>query len=135
MKRIVLILFVCALSCGPALAQGELPRVHERFDGTHCETTKSELDWLATRAGQEGFIVIIARLGTKEYSRKLNRERMQLLSEYLQNTRGVDAKRIVLGEGERVRGLGRVEIYLAGKLVMVFTINRNKDLARGCESA
>jgi hypothetical protein len=44
-------------------------------------------------------------------------------------------KRIVLAEGERVRGLGRVEIYLKGRLFTVSTINRNKDLARGCGSA
>jgi hypothetical protein len=93
------------------------------------------LDLVAQRAGQEGFIIIIARLGTKETSRKLNRERMQLLADYLGNTRGVPKGRIVLAEGERVRGLGRVEIYLSGRLFTVFTINRNKDLARGCESA
>jgi hypothetical protein len=93
------------------------------------------LDLVAQRAGQEDFIIIIARLGTKETSLKLNRERMQLLADYLGNTRGVPKQRIVLAEGERVRGLGRVEIYLGGRLFTVFTINRNKDLGRGCESA
>ena len=111
------------------------PIVLERFDGTHCEETKSVLDLTAQRAGPEGFIIIIARLGTKETSSKLNRERMQLLADFMHNTRGFPRERMVLAEGDRVRGLGRVEIYLRGKLFVVFTVNRNKDLGTGCGSA
>ena len=130
------LLIACILFAGPASAQDKTaPIVLERLDGTRCESTKAMLDLVAQRAGQEDFIIIIARLGTKETSRKLNRERMQLLADYLGDTRGVPKQRIVLAEGERVRGLGRVEIYLDGRLFTVFTINRNKDLGRGCESA
>lgn len=135
--RMLPVLFVCILFGGSASAQDVpvKPYVYERFDGTHCETTKAALDLIAQRAGQDGFIIIIARLGTKEYSRTLNRERMQLLADFMHNTRGVPRERIVLAEGKRVRGLGRVEIYLKGRLFTVFTINRNKDLARGCSTA
>jgi hypothetical protein len=130
-------LVACILIAGSALAQAESskPRIFERFDGTHCETTKAELDLIAERADQDGLIIIIASLGTKEASRKLNRRRMHMLADYLQMTRSISAERIVTAEGERVRGLGRVEIYVKGRLFTVFTVNRNKDLARGCSTA
>jgi hypothetical protein len=131
------LLLVCVLCSVSVAAQDkpDTPRVLERFDGTHCEETKSVLDLIAQRAGSEGSIIIIGRLGARETSRKLNRQRIELLSDYLQNTRGVPAERIVLAEAQRVGGLGRVEIYLQGRLFTVFTINRNKDLGTGCGSA
>jgi len=127
----------CALFAISAYAQveSEKPRVFERFDGTHCETTKAELDLIAERAGQEGLIIIISHLGTKESSRSLNLRRLHSLAAYLQKTRAIDADRIVTAEGERVQGLGRVEIYLKGKLFTVFTVKRNRDLARRCSTA
>ena len=135
--RLLAVSFGCVVLASSALAQDESdkPRVFERFDGTHCETTKAELDLIAERVGQEGLIIIISHLGTKEFSRALNRRRMHILVDYLQMTRSIAADRIVAAEGERVRGLGRVEIYVKGRLFTVFTINRNKDLARGCSTA
>lgn len=130
------LLIACVLFTASTPAQEpSAPIMLERYDGTHCESTKAMLDLVAQRAGQEDLIIIIGRLGTKETSRRLNRERMQLPADFMANTRGIARERMVLGEGERVRGLGRVEIYLRGKLFVVFTINRNKDLSRGCGSA
>ena len=64
----------------------KLPRMWPRFDGTHCETTKAELDLLAERSPQDTAIIIIARLGTGEYSSTLNRRRLEGMREYLQMT-------------------------------------------------
>lgn len=127
----------CCMLTGFAFAQDESskPRVFEGFDGTHCETTKAELDLIAERAGQERLIIIIARLGRKEFSRAISRRRLHNLSEYLEMTRAIPAKRIITAEADRVSGLGQVEIYLGGKLFTVFKVNRNRDLARGCSTA
>jgi len=113
----------------------KLPRVWPRFDGTHCETTKAELDLLAERAPQDTVIIIIARLGTGEYSRGLNQRRLKIVREYLEMTRGIPQDRLIAAEGQRVRGLGQIDLYVGGKLFLRFTLNRNKDLARGCSTA
>ena len=136
-NRPLAVFFACVVlaSSAPAQDESDKPRVFERFDGTHCETTKAELDLIAEQAGQEGLIIIISHLGTKEVSRTLNRRRMHIVADYLHMTRSIAANRIVTAEGERVRGLGRVEIYVKGRLFTVFTINHNKDLARGCSTA
>jgi hypothetical protein len=112
-----------------------LPRIFSHFDGTHCETTKSELDLLAQRAPQDTLIIIIARLGTGEYSRTLNRRRLEGMREYLEMTRGVPKDRLIVAEGARVKGLGQVDFYVSGKLFLRFTVNRNRDLTRGCSTA
>ena len=136
-NRPLAVFSACVALAMSALAQdqSDKPRVFERFDGTHCETTKAELDLIAEQAGQEGSIIIISDLGTREVSRALNRRRAHILAEYLHMTRAIAKDRIVTAEGERVRGLGRVEIYIKGRLFTVFTINHNKDLARGCSTA
>jgi hypothetical protein len=112
-----------------------LPRVWPHFDGTHCETTKAELDLLAERAPQDTAIIIIARLGTGEYSRILNRRRLEGMRHYLEMTRGISKDRLIIAEGSRVNGLGQVDFYVSGKLFLRFTVNRNKDLTRGCSTA
>ncbi len=136
-SRFVAALAACSLLAVSVHAQDDSskPRVFEGFDGTHCETTKAELDLIAERAGQEGLIIIIARSGTKELSRSINWRRLHNLSEYLEMTHAIPAERIITAEGNRVRGLGLVEIYIRGKLFTVFKVNRNRDLARGCSTA
>jgi hypothetical protein len=42
--------------------------------------------------------------------------------------------RIVIAEGERVRRLGQLEFYVAGKPQIVFKVTRNSDLVKGCGS-
>jgi len=113
----------------------DLPRVFPHFDGSHCETIKAELDLLAERAPQDAAIIIIARLGAGEYSRSLNRRRLKGMREYLEMTRGISKDRLIVAEGSRVNGPGQVDFYLGGKLFLRFTINRNKDLTRGCSTA
>ena len=111
-----------------------VPRIFSHFDGTHCETTKAELDLLAGRAPQDTVIIIIARLGTGEYSRNLNHRRLEGMRVYLEMTRGISEDRLIIAQGARINGLGQVDFYVSGKLFLRFTVNRNKDLTRGCSS-
>jgi len=57
------------------------------------------------------------------------------MREYLEMTRGISKDRLIVAEGSRVNGPGQVDFYLGGKLFLRFTINRNKDLTRGCSTA
>ena len=134
--RAIIIGALCCLTVGQTVAQeNKLPRIWERFDGTHCETTKAELDLIAQTAREGETIIIIAHLGNREYSRTVNRRRLQTLRDYLEYTRGLSKDRVIVAEGERVRGLGQVDIYVGGRLFTIFRVNRNKDLARGCSTA
>jgi hypothetical protein len=98
-------------------------------NGDNNETTKTELDLLAQQAGDNQLIITIARLGSAESARRLSRRRLQAVRDYLESVRAIARTRIISAEGERVRGRGRVEVYLGGKLFMVFTLGRNKGFA------
>jgi len=103
------------------------------IDGIDCETTMAVLDLVAQEARDaEKTVIIISRLGRGEASRSLTRLRLRNLRGYLYMTRGVEDKKIVLAEGERVMGLGKVEIYVEGKLHLVFHLKRNRDFWKGC---
>lgn len=98
-------------------------------NGNNNETTKAELDRLAQTAGDSKLIIMIARLGHAEYSRRLNYRRLQVLSRYLEIVRAIPKQRIIKAEGEPVEGLGRIEVYVDGRLFMIFTLKRNQNFA------
>ena len=59
-------------------------------------------------------LILVARLGDGETNRKLNRMRLSYVEDYL-NKKNVQ---YVFAEGERVKGLGRMEVYVGGRLAM-----------------
>ena len=144
-----LILILIALVWGRAYAQEipySIPRIvggekstigrAQGISGVDCETTKAEMDFAMIAAGvppaSDESIIVISRLGGGEVSRKLSRVRLDALVNYMTEVRGFSKEQVVTGEGERVRGLGRVEVYVKGKLHTVFNLRRNKDFGTGC---
>ena len=67
-------------------------------------------------SGKNDFLILIARLGDGERTSELNRRRLYTVQKYF-IARGVPLGRLVVAEAERVKGYGRVEIYLRGELV------------------
>jgi hypothetical protein len=102
------------------------------IDGTDCESTKAYMDNVVIEAGGDKSIIIIARLGNGERSNKVIRRRLHNLNGYLVETRGVSKERVITAEGERVRGLGQVEVYVGGKLFIIFKMKRNGDFFDKC---
>jgi hypothetical protein len=101
--------------------------------GADCEGVMMRLDFIAITAeetGKDQTIIIIARLGTGETSRRLVGSRLRQVADYL--NRRIPRDRIVTAEGERVRGLGHLEFYIGGKLHSIFKVKRNRDLIAGC---
>ncbi len=132
---------VLLLCCSPVL-----PQTPERvgrgnvgaeigIDGTNCENTKSVLVAAAQAAGEDATIIIIARLGSGEFLRSVARRRLAGAKDYLEAVGGIRRERLVTAQGERVRGLGKVEVYVGGKLYEVFALKRNKGFWRGCSTA
>lgn len=132
-----LTLIVFAVSPGRTIAHN--PQTSEPYvvggdrglDGTNLEETTSHyLDVIAKSAAGDQSIIMIARLGDGESSRGVIRRRLSALRDYFVRTRGIAEGNVITAEGERVRGLGRVEIYVGGKLSVVFGMRRNRDFVR-----
>lgn len=99
--------------------------------GSNCESNIARLDNADVGAGKESVLIAVARLGGGEVSRRYNRRRLHNLRLYLTMVRKRDAKNLVVAEGERVRGAGRVELYAGGKLIDVIGFRRGEDLYAG----
>ena len=76
--------------------------------------------------------IVIGRLGKGERSRELNRRRLYNVQTFLSRYKTIGAENIVVAEGEKVRGYGRVEIYVGGKLAETLAVPKNKDLMVAC---
>ncbi len=121
-------LAVCCAMASHAAAQNAPANVPV-VSGASNEDSKAWLDFLAQTAGQDKLIIMVARLGEGESSRGLGWRRLRSASAFLEAVRGVSKQRMVLASGERTPGQGRIEVYLDGKLSMVFVFGRNKNFA------
>ncbi len=117
-----------------ALAQDASNETHVvRADSGSCEVNSAHLDYLAQDfRSSGGRIFVIARLGDGESSRALNRSRLEYARFYLVLNRELNADRVVFAEGERVKGEGRLELYLGSKLYLVSLAKRNKMVCFFC---
>jgi hypothetical protein len=128
------------IACGSAMssyvyAQSDVnlvPRSVVVNSGDCGEYTKALLDEAVVTEGKDKSFIFITRLGTGERSRKLVRARLYAPSSYLVESRGIPKSRVITAEGERVRGLGHVELYVGGKLWIIFKMERNKNFVSDC---
>ena len=77
---------------------------------------------------------MIARLGDSEQRQELNRRRLHNARTYLVEFEHRSPQTIITAEGERVKGYGRVELYVGGKLFYVLMIRPNANFAVGSYS-
>ncbi len=99
----------------------------------NCEMNLQDLEHARNLARPEtyGYLIIVARLGDGERRKELNFRR--LYNARLQLTRiGVPSDKIVIAEGERVKGLGRVELYVRGEFIGALPVRRGADICVGC---
>jgi len=90
-----------------------------------CEGAAERLDFAVvnTRKLEGAYLILIARLGSGEFSRSLNQARLSIVEEYVLR-RGSDLK-YVLAQGSRVKGLGRLEVYVGGQLADIMPLRKN----------
>jgi hypothetical protein len=90
-----------------------------------CDAATGYLDFavIDTLELEGAHLIIIARLGTGETSRRLNQHRLRVVEEYVRR-RGSGLK-YVLAEGRKVEGLGRVELYVGGRLLHILPLRKN----------
>ncbi len=101
----------------------------------NCEMTlllmEDVRDLIRAQGGENNVLILIARLGSGEKSRSLNRRRLLNVREGLQGTLGT-VEPIIITEGDRVNGFGRVEVYSGGKFVGALLARRNSHVIK-CE--
>lgn len=99
-----------------------------------CEPNRDRLDDIHSAAGKEGLIILVARLGDGEKLRSLNNRRLHNALVYLNEFLLRPMSTIIVTQGERVTGRGRVEIYVGGKLIDAFGMKTGEDFFLGtCE--
>jgi hypothetical protein len=102
----------------------------------NCEENLIHMEIAAQLASEEsqraGVIIAIARLGDSENSQELNSRRLHNVRVSLTDNLKIEPRRLIIASGERVRGYGRVEFYLGGKLIGGLLVKRGKDLCVDC---
>jgi hypothetical protein len=118
----------------PALTPVKLADFDSRSPD-HCEARTAAMDGITQKTPANDAIIVIARLGTGETKPNLNLRRLQNVRAYWTQAITPEARRkpetIILAQGERVEGYGRLEFYVIGKLVWVINIPRNADIDFG----
>ena len=138
MKNLKLAFAVSLLLAGSCIADaqekatpGTVPSSQVETKPTNCEFNVSVLTGAHRTAGDTGLVIMIARLGTGETRQELNRRRLHNARTFLAEFGQRVPQTIVVAEGDRVDGYGRVELYVDGKLFHVLMIRRDDDLAVG----
>jgi hypothetical protein len=134
MKSMAAAVFVLCSVVGSTVCVGQVPIPNPLKPGT-CETRSATLDMtrneVVSGAGKDRVVIAIARLGDGETSRELNRRRLYNLRVHW-NDYKLPAGTLVTAEGDRAKGLGRIELYVDGKLFDMLVPKPGKDLCVDC---
>ena len=119
----------------PTISFAQQPSAYD-LKPTNCEMNAAKLDGIPQTRFQgnsaDDVVIVIARPGSREFSHELNRRRLFNVRYRLEKYRGLQPGRVVLAEGDRVKGYGRVELYVDGKLFDVLVASPGKDLCVSC---
>ena len=127
----LLLVSSCIAYAQEQTTRGTIPSSQVETKPTNCEFNVSVLTGGHRQAGENGLVIMIARLGTGETRRELNSRRLHNARTFLVEFGQRAPQTIVTGEGDRIAGFGRVELYVGGKLFHVLMIRANDDLAIG----
>lgn len=119
----ILLIIICLINANsPLIAQNRLGDVPAKPH--NCEDALAILDFatLEAQKDKERSLIVIAHLGDSEKSSSLNWRRLKDVRENL-SEKGMH--QIVMASGERVKGFGRLEFYVGGKLLYVIAYPRN----------
>jgi hypothetical protein len=102
-------------------------------DANSCEANNRFLEILGHKAKNENEnIIIIARLGFRERSSKLNKLRLDKTKRELVQGIHVPEEKIITAQGEPISSQGRVEFYFKGKLFLVSLVEKDKNICTNC---
>jgi hypothetical protein len=132
--KILLLLLLPLLLFTTVLAQNQTNVVE--LKSTNCEIDEANFSVVENAAKEtpngNGFLIVIARLGDRDKRHNLNQSRLNVTKEYLVGKLRYPANKLVMAEGEKVRGNGRVEFYINGILTHVILPKPNLSLCTEC---
>jgi len=135
LKVLINVTLLVALASTPAAQQSSTVSSTTERPG-NCNSNSAQLDRVRNEAlpGIEkgAVIIVIGRLGKGETSTELNRRRLYSVQAYLSKRAGLPERAIIVGEGARGNGYGRVELYVGGKLLNVLLAKHNRLLCVEC---
>ncbi|MER3633214.1 MAG: hypothetical protein C4325_14525 [Blastocatellia bacterium] len=93
---------------------------------SECEYVRQALDEsiFASINDQESTVIFILRKGRGEFGEKILSKRVAAIRAHL-NFRKADPTRFVIAESDRTNGLGKLEIYIKGRLAWELFAARN----------
>jgi len=139
-KELALLIFISWLGCGGLVIAQERASSSIPYGFSDkprdCEINIIRIESLkklaAVEGNRDGVVIVVARLGDGEYAEELNRRRLANVMTVLTDNLGMKKERVVMARSERVRGYGRVEVYVGGQLVDALLVHRGKDLCVAC---
>lgn len=98
-----------------------------------CEYVRHALDesLIRTSKNENSNVIFIFRLGKDENSKKILAQRVKTVKSHLK-FRVPNFNRFVIAEGEKNSGLGKLEIYVEGRLVWELYAKKNLDIGYNC---
>lgn len=134
-RFVLLTALLAATVSGQDRKEGSIPFAFSP-QPTNCETNRVRLESYAESfvktAKDDAVIIAIARLGTGERARELNRVRLYIVRATLVQDLKLAEKQVVTAEGSPVSGYGRIDIYMNGKLMDALLVRRGKALCADC---
>jgi hypothetical protein len=127
----LLFLSSCIADAQGKIELGAIPSSQVETKPTNCELNSSKLSGAhqaAAATGHDTIIIAIARLGDGERRAEVNRRRLHNVRVFLAEAWKRSPLSVVLAQGERVRGYGRVELYVGGRLFELIAVKTNGDL-------
>ena len=134
-KLLLVSTFITAFSFS-VLAQAEKTEEVIELRSNGCEIDESNFNEVSQNArknmGEKDALIVIARRGTRDKKRDLNRLRLATTRAWLVGKGAFPTNRLILAEGERVDGEGRLEFYIGGKLTHIIFPKPNFGLCAEC---
>lgn len=131
-----LLLFIALLVLIP-ISTAAQERRYDYNELLNCERNLLYQDNVINEALEKtkggGVLIVIARLGDGENSRELIRRRIFNVHEFFKE-RGsrLAPEKVIVAEGDRVKGYGRLEYYLGGELYEQLLFPQNGYICHSC---
>lgn len=126
MKNIVVKRFICAVFAVFAFLFLNVDLYGQIIlSDNYCEDNAATFQSVSILMKEGTKIIVIARNGNKEKSNSYSEIRLDVFRNFLRNERGVFAI------GKRAKGNPQVEIYVNGKLELIFEVKNREKLKVG----
>ncbi len=134
MLKFLLLVLLAVFLFTPVLAQNQTSVVELKSAG--CEIDESNFGDVENASREirsgNGFLIAVARLGNGDKARNLNQQRLNAAKQWLVGKARFPANKLILAEGEKVSGNGRVEFYIGGVLTHIIFPKPNVGLCWEC---